>query len=83
VVTVTASWYTPGEISTRSPGAALSTAAWIVFWSFGTRIVRAPPARGFGACSATAAGTVPSALRTITVPYICVCDAPWNEHEYP
>ena len=31
----------------------------------------------------TAAGTVPSALRTITVPYIPWCVAPWNEHEYP
>ena len=37
----------------------------------GTRIVcDRPSAWGFGACSVTAAGTVPSALRTITVPYI-------------
>jgi hypothetical protein len=30
LVTVTASWYTPGETSTSAPGFAASTAAWIV-----------------------------------------------------
>ena len=30
VVTLTASWYTPGDTRMRSPGAAASTASWIV-----------------------------------------------------
>ena len=50
----------------------------------GTRIVcDRPSAWGGGSDSVTAAGTVPSALRTITVPYISWCVAPWNPHEYP
>ncbi len=67
VVTFTASLYTPGATSTRSPGFALFTAPWIVGASSGTLIVR-PLALIVGAvcspepvgCTASGAGPSPT-----------------------